>query len=78
VAVVNTVINLRVKHEENFLTGCVTVSISRRTMSYFVNKLKLKNVVFWDVSAATCSRWFTARGFFYLEDGGDKFLRNVG
>jgi hypothetical protein len=30
------------------------------------------------LSAATCSRWFLARGFFYLEDGGDTFLRNVG
>jgi hypothetical protein len=29
-------------------------------------------------SAATCSRWFPARGFFYPEDGGDMFLRNVG
>jgi hypothetical protein len=29
-------------------------------------------------SAATCSRWFLARGFFYHENGGDKFLRNVG
>jgi hypothetical protein len=28
--------------------------------------------------AATCSRWFLARGFSYLEDGGDTFLRNVG
>jgi hypothetical protein len=28
-------------------------------------------------SAATCSRWFLARGFFYPEDGGDTFLRNV-
>jgi hypothetical protein len=28
--------------------------------------------------AATCSRWFPARGFFSLEDGGDTFLRNVG
>jgi hypothetical protein len=35
---------------------------------------------FWLVaqSAATCSRWFTGRGFFYSEDGGDTFLRNVG
>jgi hypothetical protein len=34
---------------------------------------------FWLVaqSAATCSRWFTALGFFYPEDGGDTFLRNV-
>jgi hypothetical protein len=29
-------------------------------------------------SAATCSRWFLARGFFYPEDGGDTFFRNVG
>jgi hypothetical protein len=28
-------------------------------------------------AAATCSRWFLARGFFYPEDGGDTFLRNV-
>jgi hypothetical protein len=28
-------------------------------------------------SAATCSRWFLARGFFYPEDGGHAFLRNV-
>jgi hypothetical protein len=30
------------------------------------------------VAANTCSRWFLARGFFYPEDGGDTFLRNVG
>jgi hypothetical protein len=29
-------------------------------------------------SAATCSRWFLARGFFYPEDEGDGYLRNVG
>jgi hypothetical protein len=29
-------------------------------------------------SAATCSRWFLFRGFFYPEDGGDTFLRSVG
>jgi hypothetical protein len=28
--------------------------------------------------AATCSLWFLARGFFYREDEGDTFLRNVG
>jgi hypothetical protein len=27
--------------------------------------------------AATCSRWFLTRGFFYHEDGGDTFLRNI-
>jgi hypothetical protein len=35
----------------------------------------MKNVVFWDV--ALCRFWFFARGFFYPEDGGDTFLRNV-
>jgi hypothetical protein len=25
-----------------------------------------------------CSRWFLGRGFFYSEDGGDTFLRNIG
>jgi hypothetical protein len=34
----------------------------------------MKNAVFWDVSAFTCSRWFLARGFLYLEDGGETFL----
>jgi hypothetical protein len=29
-------------------------------------------------NVATYSRWFLARGFFYLEDGGDTFLRNIG
>jgi hypothetical protein len=29
-------------------------------------------------SAATSSRWFLARGFFYPEDRSDTFLRNVG
>jgi hypothetical protein len=29
-------------------------------------------------TAATYSRWFLARGFFYPEGGGDTFLRNVG
>jgi hypothetical protein len=29
-------------------------------------------------AAATCSSWFLALGFFYLEDGGDTFLRNIG
>jgi hypothetical protein len=29
-------------------------------------------------SAATCSRWVIAGGFFYRDDGGDTFFRNVG
>jgi hypothetical protein len=28
-------------------------------------------------TAATCSHWFLAPGFFYPEDGGNMFLRNV-
>jgi hypothetical protein len=31
-----------------------------------------------EVAAATCSRWFLVRGYFYPEDGGDTFLRIVG
>jgi hypothetical protein len=45
----------------------------------------MKNAVFWDgalcrsaQSAATCSLWFLARGYFYSEDGGYTFLPNVG
>jgi hypothetical protein len=38
----------------------------------------MKNAIFWDVAAATCSHWFLACGFFYPEDRGDRFLRNVG
>jgi hypothetical protein len=40
----------------------------------------LKNAVFWDVAPCRwlCSCWFFACGFFYPEDGGDTFLRNVG
>jgi hypothetical protein len=37
----------------------------------------MKNAVFWGVAAATCSRWFFGRGFFYPEDGGDTILQNV-
>jgi hypothetical protein len=47
----------------------------------------MKNAVFWDVtphrscvvsSPATCSLWFLTHRFFYPEDGGNTFLRNVG
>jgi hypothetical protein len=40
--------------------------------------LVLPNVGRWLQPAATCSRWFFARRFFYSEDGDDTFLRNVG
>jgi hypothetical protein len=30
------------------------------------------------VAATICSRWFLTRGFFYPEDEGDMFLRNIG
>jgi hypothetical protein len=38
------------------------------------------NLVWTDVSeeCVACSRWFLAHGFYYPEDGGDMFLRNVG
>jgi hypothetical protein len=54
--------------------------------SYFLNTFFMNDAFFWDVApcsscvnrrfgetqtAATCSRWFLARGFFYPEDGGD-------
>jgi hypothetical protein len=39
-----------------------------QTVNYF------KNAIFWDVAAATCSRWFLACGFFYPEDGVDTFV----
>jgi hypothetical protein len=29
-------------------------------------------------TAAICSCWFLALGFFYPEDGGDTFIRNIG
>jgi hypothetical protein len=29
------------------------------------------------LTAATCSRWFLARGYLYPEDGDDMFLQNV-
>jgi hypothetical protein len=37
-----------------------------------IKMIKLRRV------AATCSRWFLARGVFYPEDGSYSFLRNVG
>jgi hypothetical protein len=48
----------------------------RRSEVFTVVTMKI--ALFWDVGAATCSRWFLARGFFYPEDGGDMFLRNFG
>jgi hypothetical protein len=45
----------------------------------------MKNVVFWDVAQCRSIELnirfggkFLALGFFYPEDGGDMFLRNVG
>jgi hypothetical protein len=47
-----------------------------------IKMVAVKRILFWDAmtcyqSAATCSRWFLARGFFYPEDGGDTLPRNV-
>jgi hypothetical protein len=41
----------------------------------------LKSIIFWDMTPCNAyhllARWF-AELFFYPEDGGDTFLRNVG
>jgi hypothetical protein len=58
------VINLKLGHEVVFLNQfCVLVQ---------------KPSIMHDVLMLTCSRWFLSRGFFYPDDGGDTFLRNVG
>jgi hypothetical protein len=47
----------------------------------FISSMKMRHFIFNKMAhqtATTCSRWFLARGFFYPEDGGDTFLRNVG
>jgi hypothetical protein len=47
--------------------------------SYFSVCSTAKRIFIWRVKEVSCSsRWFTARGFFYPEDGGDRFFRNVG
>jgi hypothetical protein len=46
--------------------------LSLPTRSYIAGSLRLVAS-----SAATCLRWFFARGFFYPEDGVDTILRNV-
>jgi hypothetical protein len=43
-----------------------------------VSEERIASILRVEKSAATCSRWFLAPGFFYPEDGGDTFLRNVG
>jgi hypothetical protein len=49
----------------------------RFALFYFINTLDTCNI--WihtrTTAVATCSRWFLVRGFFYLENGGDTFLR---
>jgi hypothetical protein len=52
----------------NRLLGCGAVCVNRRFRGTY--RLHLQ-------SAATCSRWFPARGFFYPEDEGNTLLRNV-
>jgi hypothetical protein len=37
----------------------------------------MTNAVFWDMDSQLLTL-FLARGFFYPEDGGDKFVRNLG
>jgi hypothetical protein len=49
---------------------CTDVSEERIASIFRVEKIT--------ESAATRSSWFSARGFFYTEDEGEKLLRNVG
>jgi hypothetical protein len=70
-----------------FVGGCGT----KFWWTVLQSRSSLKIAVFWDVAPCrSCvnrrfgetyrhlSHWFLARGFFYTEDGGDTFLRNVG
>jgi hypothetical protein len=50
--------------------------LSRNYPNFYSLNLFLDIIVI--IAAATCSRWFLARKFFYPEDGGDTILRNVG
>jgi hypothetical protein len=51
----------------------------QRTFSIFkVEKPRARNQREVTADWAIFLRWFLPRGFFYPEDGGDTFLRNVG
>jgi hypothetical protein len=72
--------------------GCCEHDNERVRFDVFT-AVTMKNAVFWDAAlcrscvtdvseelqtAAACSRWYLTCRFFYPEDGGDTFLRNVG
>jgi hypothetical protein len=70
-------------HPYIFVVYLTMLSVAQNYMSnggIFLKKDEVKRM--WKkavvAGAATCSRWFLARGFFYSEDGGDTFLRNIG
>jgi hypothetical protein len=56
----------------------VPKSRKRRTIRPLSHTSSWRCALFWDLAATTCPRWFLARGYFYSEDGGYKFLRIVG
>jgi hypothetical protein len=63
-----------------------TVTVKQQQISGHEPQMGLDTMTFWltdrqsqcDVDFGSCSRWFLVSGFFYPEDGGDTFLRNVG
>jgi hypothetical protein len=57
----------------NFPCGLLTLPNSFPPCSYKAGCFQLVAQ-----SAATCSHWFLTCRFFYLEDGGDMFLQNIG
>jgi hypothetical protein len=69
-------------HFKKFTFSCALLFYQRIRSNK--NKNYVRSEVFTAVTmktmqtAATCSRRFLARGFFYPEDEGDTFLRNVG
>jgi hypothetical protein len=52
---------------------------TQKFASNYMSDLRFPQRWLWRMqSAATCSRWFLARGIVYPEDVGDRFLRNFG
>jgi hypothetical protein len=74
------------QHTIDFLWTLILREVSNKTIHvkfYVFTAVTIKNAVLWDVAPCKLSlqhllSWFLARGFFYPEDGGDTFLRNVG
>jgi hypothetical protein len=65
------------KELSRFIPGITNWVPYRRIASYGMCR---RVDLVWTVASSllATSRWFLARGFFYPQDGGDTFLRNVG